>query len=240
MPVFWRGNGWSGVKFWTQTLTTIPLESSLQRLSIGVIKHCGSTVKYHNTNFIRYKIVLVAIVFGSAQTRRYQLPPPSLPPPPPLESAATAGRVAAAAATHQHSTPQPLRSIAAAVTHQRLTPPPCRCIAALFAAPQQAFAFPSLPPIMYANKTNGSYVCPPSGTKVVEGKHPSQGGNPYLVELPQIVISMWENREDLRAPWLMQLRHQRKFPSLSTCERWIHQYQAEGKLSGFLFPIGKG
>jgi hypothetical protein len=38
----------------------------------------------------------------------------------------------------------------------------------------------------------------------------------------------------------MQLRHQRKFPFLSTCEHWIHQYQAEGKFSGFLFPIGKG
>ncbi len=30
------------------------------------------------------------------------------------------------------------------------------------------------------------------------------------------------------------------FPSLSMCKRWICQYQAEGKLSGFLFPIGKG
>jgi hypothetical protein len=28
----------------------------------------------------------------------------------------------------------------------------------------------------------------------------------------------------------MQLRHQRKFPSLPTCERWIHQYQAEGNV----------
>jgi hypothetical protein len=83
---------------------------------------------------------------------------------------------------------------------------------------------------MYANKTNGSYVPPPSGTRVVEGKHPSQGGNPYPVELHQIVISMWENGEDLQAPRLMQLRHQRKFPSLSTCKRWIHQYQAEGNV----------
>jgi hypothetical protein len=168
------------------------------------------------------------------------LPPPSSPPPPPLESAAAAGRVAAAAATRQHSTPPPLRSVAAAVTRQHSTPPPRRRVAAPFAAPQQAFAFHSLPPIMYANKTDGSYVRLPSGTRVVEGKHRSQGGNPYPVELRQIVISMWKNGEDLRAPRLMQLRHQRKFPSLSTCERWIHQYQAEGKLSGFLFPIGKG
>ena len=45
MPVFWRGNGWFGVKLWTPTLTKIPLESSLQWLSIGAIKHGGSTVK---------------------------------------------------------------------------------------------------------------------------------------------------------------------------------------------------
>jgi hypothetical protein len=38
MPVFWRRNGWFGVKFWTSALTKIPLESSLQRLSIGAIK----------------------------------------------------------------------------------------------------------------------------------------------------------------------------------------------------------
>ncbi len=44
MPVFWRGNGWFGVKFWTPTSTKISLESSLQWLSIGAIKtwwfHC--------------------------------------------------------------------------------------------------------------------------------------------------------------------------------------------------------
>jgi hypothetical protein len=123
-----------------------------------------------------------------------------------------------------------LRSVAAAVTRQHSTLPPRRRVAAPFAAPQQAFAFHSLPSIMYANKTNGSYVRPPSGTRVVKGKHPSQSGDPYPVELRQIVISMWENGEDLRAPRLMQLRHQRKFPSLSTCKHWIHQYQAEGNV----------
>jgi hypothetical protein len=54
MPVFWRGNGWFGVKFWTPTLTKIPLESSLQRLSFGAIKtwwfHC---------EMIRYKFYKV-------------------------------------------------------------------------------------------------------------------------------------------------------------------------------------
>ncbi len=38
MPGFWRGNGWFGVNFWTQTPTKIPLESSFQRRSINLIK----------------------------------------------------------------------------------------------------------------------------------------------------------------------------------------------------------
>ncbi len=38
MPGVWRGNGWSRVNFWTQTLTKILLQSSFQRLSIGAIK----------------------------------------------------------------------------------------------------------------------------------------------------------------------------------------------------------
>ncbi len=38
MLVFWRGNEWFGVKFWTPTLTKIPLESFLQQLSIGAMK----------------------------------------------------------------------------------------------------------------------------------------------------------------------------------------------------------
>ncbi len=38
MPVFWRGNGWFKVKFWSPTLTKILLESSLQQLSFGAIK----------------------------------------------------------------------------------------------------------------------------------------------------------------------------------------------------------
>ena len=72
IPVFWRGNGWFGVKFWIPMLTKIPLESSLQRLSIGARKTWWFSVKWYDTNFIRYKIALVAIVFGSAQTRRYK------------------------------------------------------------------------------------------------------------------------------------------------------------------------
>jgi hypothetical protein len=56
---------------------------------------------------------------------------------------------------------------------------------------------------MYANKNNGSYVGPPRGTRDVKEKHPSQGGNPYLVEFRQIFITMWQNDEDMRATQLM-------------------------------------
>ena len=54
------------------------------------------------------------------------------------------------------------------------------------------------------NQDHGSYVCPPSRTRVAEGEHPSHGGNPYPVELCQKAISMWQNGEDTRASWLMQ------------------------------------
>jgi hypothetical protein len=83
---------------------------------------------------------------------------------------------------------------------------------------------------MYANKTNSSYVCPPQRDKSCRGEAPKSGCSPYPVELCQIVFSMWQKGEDMRAPWLMQLRHQRKFPSLPTCKQWIHQYQAEGNV----------
>lgn len=43
-----------------------------------------------------------------------------------------------------------------------------------------------------------------------------------------MVISLWMNGDELNAAWIEQLRHQRKFPCLRTCERWIRQYQGEG------------
>jgi len=41
---------------------------------------------------------------------------------------------------------------------------------------------------------------------------------------------MWQNEDDLEEPRLVQLRHQKKFPSLATCHRWIHQYATEGNV----------
>ena len=60
MPVFWRGNGWFGVKFWTPMSTKTLLESYLQQLSIGAIKtwwfHC---------EMIQYKFYKVQNSTGS-------------------------------------------------------------------------------------------------------------------------------------------------------------------------------
>ncbi len=62
---------WFEVKFQTQTSTKIPLESSYQGLSIGVIQTWWFLCQIiYNYNCWRYKILLVAIVFGSAQTRQ--------------------------------------------------------------------------------------------------------------------------------------------------------------------------
>ncbi len=60
MPVFWRGNGWFGVKFLTPTSTKIPLESSLQRLSIGVI-----ITWWFQCEMIQYKFYKVKNSAGS-------------------------------------------------------------------------------------------------------------------------------------------------------------------------------
>jgi hypothetical protein len=51
MPGFWRGNGWLGYKNLTQMSTKIPLQSSFQRLSIGVKKHGGSYMKSYKIFF---------------------------------------------------------------------------------------------------------------------------------------------------------------------------------------------
>ena len=42
------------------------------------------------------------------------------------------------------------------------------------------------------------------------------------------VISLWMNEEDMNAIWIELLWHQKKFPCMQTCRRWIRQYQGEG------------
>ncbi len=65
MPGSWWRNGWFGLKKWTQTSTKIPLESSLQRLPIGVIK----------TWWLRCEIIQKRKVQNSAASMSFWLCP---------------------------------------------------------------------------------------------------------------------------------------------------------------------
>ena len=70
-------------------------------------------------------------------------------------------------------------------------------------------------------------ACPPNGTSTEEKPHPSQGGNVYAPEVQDLVISMWQNGDDLESAWLEQLQGQKLFPHRATCYRWIRQYLGE-------------
>ena len=73
-------------------------------------------------------------------------------------------------------------------------------------------------------------VHPPNGTRSASAPHPSEGGSRgYVQEMRDQVILLWMNGEDLNAVWIELLRHQKKFPCLQTCRRWIHLYEGEGR-----------
>jgi hypothetical protein len=71
-------------------------------------------------------------------------------------------------------------------------------------------------------------VRPPNITRTGVIPHPSLGGNAYAPEFCDQVIPIWQNGGDLRSPVLEQLRQQRKFPLIVTCNRWIQQFVDEG------------
>jgi hypothetical protein len=71
-------------------------------------------------------------------------------------------------------------------------------------------------------------VYPPNGTRTGEKPHPSWGGNAYAPEVRDQVIAMWQNRDDLEAPWLEQLHEYKLFPHRATCYWWIGQHLREG------------
>ena len=48
-------------------------------------------------------------------------------------------------------------------------------------------------------------VRPPNGTRTEEKPHPSRGGGAYAPEVWDLVMSMWQNGDDLNTPWLEQL-----------------------------------
>ena len=75
--------------------------------------------------------------------------------------------------------------------------------------------------------------CPPvrptNGTRLASAPHPSEGGSRgYVQEMRDQVISLWMNGEDLNAMWIELLQHQKKFPCVRTCRRWIRLHQGEG------------
>ena len=77
---------------------------------------------------------------------------------------------------------------------------------------------------MFAVNNTTTYrppVRPPNETRTGVVPHPSQGGNAYAPEFCDQVISIWQNGGDLRSPMLEQLRQQRKFPHIVTCNNWI-------------------
>jgi hypothetical protein len=64
--------------------------------------------------------------------------------------------------------------------------------------------------------------------------HPSQGGEAYSDDMRQQVLQMNFNNYDLHdAPNLVALRGARKFPSYSTCVRWIHIFNQTGEICPF-------
>ncbi len=73
---------------------------------------------------------------------------------------------------------------------------------------------------------------PPDGTRQPPPpSHPSEGGKAYSVDLRRQVLQMHFNNYDLReAPELVALRAKRKFPSYSTCVRWIQIFNQTGDI----------
>ena len=73
---------------------------------------------------------------------------------------------------------------------------------------------------------------PPDGTRQPPPpSHPSEGGKAYSDDLRRQVLQMHFNNYDLReAPELVALRAQRKFPSYSTCVRWIQIFNQTGDI----------
>ena len=89
-----------------------------------------------------------------------------------------------------------------------------------------------LPSNMFAVNTIIT-CCPPvrpqNGTRLTSAPHPSEGGSRgYAQEMRDQVISLWMNGEDLNAMWIELLQHQKKFPCVQTCRRWIRLHQGEG------------
>ena len=84
---------------------------------------------------------------------------------------------------------------------------------------------------MYKNPTfkdKGPPVRPPNWMFVDKPKHPSRGGNPWPIEIRNMVVSMHLNGDDLNSPRIARLRVRREFPSMRTVQRWLNRFNTKG------------
>ena len=70
----------------------------------------------------------------------------------------------------------------------------------------------------------------PNGTFIEDTTHACRGGKPYPKETREEIIALFQNGglDALTTARLAQLRHQKKFPSMSTCRRWVRKWQQVG------------
>ena len=69
---------------------------------------------------------------------------------------------------------------------------------------------------------------PANGLSVAVGPHPSRGGTPYPNEVREMVIWRYEHNLPLSTPEIEEMRAEKKFPCLATCNNWIYRYIEEG------------
>jgi hypothetical protein len=70
------------------------------------------------------------------------------------------------------------------------------------------------------------------GVREADHSHASRGGRAYPKEVREMVISMMQRGgiEAVNTPAINQLRHEKKFPCLVTCRKWLRQYLTLGHI----------
>lgn len=66
---------------------------------------------------------------------------------------------------------------------------------------------------------------PPNGTRIRPTPHPSRGGTAYSVDLREQVVCRNDLNQPMTTQEITELRAERKYPSITTCKRWIKQNQ---------------
>ena len=72
----------------------------------------------------------------------------------------------------------------------------------------------------------------PNGTFISDRSHAFRGGRAYPKETREEAIALFQlgGWDALRTPRQAQLRQMHKFPSWSTCKRWIRRWQQQGHI----------